>query len=172
MKAKGFTLVELSMVIAIAGILCFGAIPGLADLAARQESKNTSTSVLRSIAFAREYAIYNQTYTSICPSHDGTACEAGWGSYLIVFKDESGSGKLHSEEDILSVAHLDGGWQARWKAFGGKPQLTLTARGFTKHQNGSFYLCPNKPNVGPRKVVVNKAGRGRISTGEDKKISC
>jgi type IV fimbrial biogenesis protein FimT len=154
------------------GVLCFGAIPGLADLAARQESRNASTSVLRSIGFAREHAIHNSTYASICPSRDGIACDGRWGSHLIVFEDEAGSGKLESEEDVLSVAHLGDDWQIRWKAFGGKSQLTLTARGFTIHQNGSFHLCPGRSNLEPRKIVVNKAGRGRISSGEGNKVSC
>lgn len=172
MKQNGFTLIEMLAVIAILGILCFGAIPGLADLAAGQEEKNASTGVLRSITFAREHAIHNSTYASICPSQNGIACAASWGSYLLVFEDKAGSGKLESEEAVLLVTQLGSDWKTRWKAFGGKPQLTLTARGFTRHQNGSFYLCPDKSNLKPRKIVVNKAGRARISTGESKKISC
>ncbi|MCW8196106.1 prepilin-type N-terminal cleavage/methylation domain-containing protein [Proteobacteria bacterium 005FR1] len=171
MDSKGFTVIELLAAIAIATIVCFGAIPGMAGILEREQARSATGAMLRSLNFAREHAIYNNTFVSICPSQNGRACEPRSGNYLIVFEDDSGSGKLKSGEQILSVAHLGEKWQTRWRAFGGKPHLTLTAQGFTKHQNGSFHLCPvDSPEEG-RRLIVNKAGRGRLGTDREK-ASC
>lgn len=166
MKTKGFTLLELLSALSIAVIVGFVGLPGLCKLIDRETATAVTNGVVAALAQARADAAVNKIQVSICASSDGLTCATRWGSQLLVFRDPGGEGELEETRDILRTVELESGWKIRWSAFGHKSQLTLTPQGYTKHQNGSFYLCPADGQMS-RVIVVNKAARARLAPDED-----
>lgn len=166
MKTKGFTLMDLLIVISIFSIVLFAGMPGLTQLVEKEKVGASSRTVQQALALAREAAVLANMPVSICTSMDGMVCEKKWGSQLVVFRDPGGTGQLKNSDQVLQILPLEAGWQVRWSAFGNKPQLTLNGQGYTQHQNGSFYLCPTTDKGLGRRIAVNKAGRGRVVPDE------
>jgi type IV fimbrial biogenesis protein FimT len=105
-KARGFTLLELIMVISIVGIL---AAVGTASFKYLTTSNRIATEInglLGDMQFARSQAIKIGTFVSVCPSTDSASCtgSATWGTGWIVFLDYNGNGTFDSGTDkVLRV---------------------------------------------------------------------
>ena len=82
---RGFSIVELMVVLAVAAILLVVGTPSLRDAIRRNKVSAASNALLADIAYARSEAINRGNIVSICPSADqknctanGTAYENGW----------------------------------------------------------------------------------------------
>jgi type IV fimbrial biogenesis protein FimT len=80
---RGFTLVELMVVIAMVGILAMLAVPGWEAVQTRTAIRTLVNDYTSSLAFARSEAVRQNTPVTVCPSNNGTVCtdsnvEGGW----------------------------------------------------------------------------------------------
>lgn len=87
-RQRGFSLVELMVVIVVAAILLAIAVPSFRDLMHRSQVSSASNELLASLVYARDEAITRGQLVSMCPSTDnGTSCaggstfESGWMVY-------------------------------------------------------------------------------------------
>ena len=74
---KGITLVELIIVLTIAGVLAALAAPGMQRFVASNRLTTQVNDLLADISTARSEAIKRNTITGICTSTSGTSCTAG-----------------------------------------------------------------------------------------------
>lgn len=167
-KVKGFTVIDLMITLSLVSIVLGFSVPSFTTMADKASLRNATTQVVHSVAVAREYAIINNSYTSICPTEDGISCVKKWNRRFMVYEDLNGNGKQEGNETkVVFIYDVSNKWNVAWKAFGRKSQITFTPEGFTAHQNGSFTICPaNKIELG-RTVIVNKPGRARIGADDD-----
>jgi type IV fimbrial biogenesis protein FimT len=99
--SKGFTLMELLMVISITGIL---AAVGTASFKYVSRSNRTSSEInglLGDLQFARSQAIKTGSFVTICPSSTGTTCTGNstWTGGWIIFLDFNGNGTVDTATD-------------------------------------------------------------------------
>jgi type IV fimbrial biogenesis protein FimT len=165
-KIKGFSLIELLIVIAILGILLALATPGFQDTI---ESANTNTQVkvmLTTLNLARSEAIKRKQDVSVCATSDGADCDAGnWSEGWMVFVDNNGdangaSGSVDAGDVVIRV----------FDTLGAGSTATLTVNMISYNSLGfsatggvqTFLICPATNNAAnARSIEIGPSGRGR-----------
>ena len=107
MHNKGFTLIELMVIIAIVSIILAIAIPSLTGFATATRVSAQANEFIASVSFARSEAVKRNGTVSLCPSSDGASCasstknwSAGWivsladGTVLRVYTGSTGGATL------------------------------------------------------------------------------
>lgn len=73
-RNRGFTLIELMVVLAIAAILLTVGVPSFRDLMIKNRLSGQIQEFYNAINFARSEAIKRGNFVSICKSSDGSTC--------------------------------------------------------------------------------------------------
>jgi type IV fimbrial biogenesis protein FimT len=90
--SRGFTLVELLVTIAVAGVLLAIAVPNFAELMRNNRSEASANELVAALNVARVEAVKRGKRVSLCPSANGTSCSGtAWQSGWIVFVDGAAS---------------------------------------------------------------------------------
>ncbi len=163
----GFTLIELMVTIAVAGILMGIGIPSFSQLITSNRLTTNINELVTSLTFARSEAIKRGQPVTLLKT--GAEWESGW----TVFTDLNGNGVLdNGDNDILlkNYAALPSNYTLR-STPGYANSLTYQATGIS--QNGSFVLCDNTdgnnaPEANTAKVaIINSVGRVRMGMDTD-----
>jgi len=168
MRAKGLTLIELLIVIAIISILASLAAPSFNELV-RKQHVNGEANVLFSLVYlARTEAIKRNSVVTICKSNDANQCAGTWTDGWIVFQDNDKDGSRDLGEILISSGTIGNNYQLSWSAFGSNNYIRFTSNSLTLSQNGTFKLCPNDGDIRfARAVVISKTARVRMPQDDD-----
>ncbi len=175
--SRGFTLSELMLTIAVAGILAAVAIPNMRDFIRNNRLTAGANDLLRSMQLARSEAIKQRMNVVVCasadPQSDTPACGddtsfAGW----IVFADENSNWEFEATERILerhplldstiSVVHDEDGIVSY-----GPSGFANTAGAKTPTRN--VVMCDARgnrqvaDNSTARAIVIEPTGRSRAT---------
>ena len=134
---RGFTLVELMMVLAIAAILVTVAIPSFSTVIKNNRLTTFTNSLVGSLILARSEAVRRGLPVSVCASSSGSQCtsttwEQGW----IVFTDGSTAGTVDGSDTVLRVQQQFGG-DVAVAASAGSNHVRYAATGFLAADCGS-----------------------------------
>lgn len=99
--ARGFTLVELMVTVAVLAILLGVAAPSFTSMTRRNRLTAAANELVATLQLAKMEAIRRNSRVVLCPSTDGSACSGGDWSRLIVFVDASGNGDKESSETVV-----------------------------------------------------------------------
>ena len=140
MRSRGFTLIELVVVMTISAILVAAAIPSFIWLNARTRAANASNSLLASFELARSEAIRRNMNVSVCRVEDPTlaapVCSSAavgaiagddWATGWVVFAKTSGDGLFGTfggGDTVIKAEQIIGGANPRVViASSGAPQF-------------------------------------------------
>ncbi len=103
--SKGFTMVELIIVVVIIGILATIGFPSFQSFIANQQLTTTANNLQAFIQVARSESVKKSEYVVICPSADQTSCasSSSWTPSWIMFEDLDKNGDLDTDDKILKV---------------------------------------------------------------------
>ncbi len=144
---RGFTIIEVLVVIAVAGVLLALATPSMARFVAEWRVKDAANSIIGQLRLARVEAIRTSRPVILCPSASGGAsCAAStateWKDGWLLFVDNDNSGTYASSKDKLL-----------------KKQGPLKGlAGLTKNQDGYLTFWPTG-------IMRLSAGTSRLSIG-------
>lgn len=169
----GFTLLELMIALAIAGIALILGIPTLLEIMVENRINTVVMNLNKDIVSARSYAVNYETTITICHLNSSSECDNNWQQGYTVFVDNDGNGifsantdqKLFIREAITSGDSLtfsDG--NSLQFQFDGTPVTN-----FTNNEQGLFKYCPSvdNPELYSRAVIIGLSGRPRASADID-----
>ncbi|NMG45792.1 prepilin-type N-terminal cleavage/methylation domain-containing protein [Aromatoleum toluvorans] len=167
---RGYSLVELMIVLAIVGVISAIAAPSFARLLAETRVGDASSDLFAAVLQTRSEAMKRHQRVVLCVSPDGADCgsEGGWEQGWIVFEDGNENGRREAEEPLMRAGEVragrvgisgDGsvGRYVSYVASGRTQQLTTGA-----WQAGTLTICSEGI---ARKIIINRVGRPRIAKG-------
>ena len=176
-NSKGFTLLELFIIIGILGLTMAFAAPGLSTMIANGRISGDASDFVAALQFAKAEAVARVNPVMICKKNtDSTGCIASgdWSQGWIVFSDNNGNGGMNagSGETILLVHDaLDGRI-----TFGGTTNvvdsITFRPSGTSSvTATEALIICDDRGfDSSARGILVTMTGRGTVmkapETGE------
>lgn len=166
----GYTLVEVSVVVAIVALLIALAGPSIGAFRAKQQLRTVTDSIFSSLLFTRQEAIMRNVRVVMCKSGDGKQCvkTGGWEQGWIVFQDLNNNATVDIADTVLLRQSGD-----RMAKITSKTTISnyvsYTGLGVSAHTSGAFQsgtmtVClPSKFPVELRNIVVSPGGRARVN---------
>lgn len=162
----GFTLIELSTTLAIAGILLTVAVPAMQDMVTNNRLITYVNILVGDFYLVRSEAVKRGEPVTICQSSDGETCtnSSAWGGGWIVFTDPDGDRIVNGGDTILRIQQpFPDNITMKFTAFGSTKNVTYFPTGTTKDRNGTFTFCDPRGSANARAVILSKTGRVRTS---------
>jgi type IV fimbrial biogenesis protein FimT len=167
-RRRGFTLLELMVALAVAGILLGVAVPGLGAWISEQELQDRADALQHALDVARSEAIKRGGRVDVCPG--AGSCAGGampWEGGWAVVDDAA---RPPGSAPIARERRASAGITIR----GNRPvadYVSYTSLGHARRfdgalQMGTFTLCRSGQRV--RKVVLASSGRARTETSTER----
>lgn len=160
--SSGLTLLELTITLAVLGLLCVIALPGFRQTLDRQRA-STARQVLSShLALARLAAIQRNESILVCPSIDGLACSGdrhGWARGWIIQRAGKDGVALAAAGAPLRQHRLDYPPSFTIRSTPGRAHVRYMPDGRAWGTNLTLQVCVGAELLA--EVVVNNSGRVR-----------
>ncbi|MDN5939781.1 MAG: GspH/FimT family pseudopilin [Salinisphaera sp.] len=140
---SGFTLVELLITLAVAGVLLTVAVPSYRLLFAHSHNASLTTTLLADLRFARSEALTRGLRVSLCRSADGARCsdQGGWHQGWLVFANPDGDDQREKHEPLLRVHRAT---QSGVRLIGNRyvsSHVDFDSQGFAQGTAGTITAC-------------------------------
>ncbi len=161
-KLSGFTLVELMVVVAIAGMVMAFAIPAMGTFIKNERLVTQINTLVGHLAYARSEAVTRRQQVILCASSPPlTSCSGtNWADGWILFIDADNDSTFDAGELILRAkAPLEGIGTTLVSTAGS--MVIYDNRGFSPNANGVFSLCDDRGAAHVKSISITNTGRVR-----------
>ena len=162
-NVRGFTLTELLITLAIAGILATLGAPAMGNLLTHTRDADAAAAVANTLRHARSVAVMRGARVLVCPSRDGTRCtpDAEWQHGWLVAADADRDGQPDAGQPPIAVRQaLSGG--TRVVTSTGRRTLAFQPSGSAGGSNVTFTVCHTASQAG-QSIIVANSGRVRVA---------
>lgn len=170
MRSRGFSLIELMTVVAIAAIVLAIGVPALQGLVQGQRLSAAASSLYSSLSLARSEAIKRGARVDVLPA-DGSNWASGWTVYV----DENGDGKLDADDTVVLVRPALPDGIVASTTFS-QSNISYVGSGRTRTNNSAQAFLAGRVRLTAggqgREVVVNALGRVRLCRTSGKSENC
>jgi type IV fimbrial biogenesis protein FimT len=161
-KQRGFTLVELMVVVAVVAILASAALPSFSDLLSRQRVSVEANRLLGDLQYARAEAVTRHHEVVVCPASRQSCVGGGdWSRGWMVFVDGNENGQRDGNDLVLKVGQS--GQIGRLYSSSARPRVRFKPDGSAGGNNATITVCSNDASRA-RAIIVSNPGRSRVST--------
>ncbi len=162
---RGFTLIELSMALAIATIVFALAASAVGALADRARIARLQTELSAVFVDSARQAVAGGVAVVLCPSgsaRPGCADGFDWSDGWLAFADRDGDRHFSNGDAALIRAGPPGGG-LRLLTSRGRPKIVFQPDGDSAGSNATFVFCSKRGRAGT--LMLSNAGRFRIAQG-------
>lgn len=100
----GFTVLEMMLVLSVAGVLLATAVPSMTQMVIRNRLQTQASSLMTDMMYARAEAARVGVNVTLCPSSNGTSCSGtDWKLGRIVFIDAGAPNTVDGTDRVLRV---------------------------------------------------------------------
>lgn len=163
-RFSGFTLIELALVLALAGLVLSASLPGFRRLQAEWQVQRAARSLLVALHHTRSAAATRFEPVALCQTDAAQRCigttrtaAAGW--RVFVDRVPSATPRLDAGDDLLAEASLPASLQLT-----GTRTAVLYRRGARAGTTATLLVCDVQRRAPPRAVIVSQTGRPRASS--------
>ncbi len=160
--AGGYSLYELIITVSIVALVLSLGVPSFGKILADHRLKVEVDAIFHAIHLARKESIVRRRAVTLCPSHDGQNCAAGfdWSAGWIMFvnRDRDAPATRDADEPLLQRFSVSS-----------HNQVTANRRSFSfrttalRATNGTLIFCDRARRASPRALIVSYTGRPRVS---------
>lgn len=170
-SSKGYSLVELAVVVAIVGVLSAIAVPSFARLLTATRVGDASSDLFSAVIQTRSEALKRRHRVILCPSADKQDCAdtVEWNPGWIMFEDANDNGRHEVEEPLLRIGEARYSRIRIWGDASVGRYVSYVATGRTQQlatsawQAGTLTVCSEGV---ARKIIINSVGRPRMARAE------
>ena len=187
-KQNGMTIIELMIVIAIAGVLVGLAIPSMRAILDNQRLSAANNDLISSMIIARSEAVRQKKHVTVCASADGINCNAGaagianWSNGWIAFANTSSTTLTRNvaTEPLISVFSAPKGISSLTLTVNNGAPSLLSYRpngalgSVASNQEKLFTVCDSRGSANASATLVSRTGRPKTQkTGfADAALNC
>ncbi len=159
-KESGFTLLELMVTVAIAGIVMAFAVPSMESFIKNERLTTQINTLVGHLAYARSESVTRRQQVILCASSNMTSCQGtNWAAGWILFIDADNNSSFTAGEQILRVKQLLKGSNTLVSSTGSN--IIYDNRGFSPNSNGTFSLCDDRGAAFMKSISISNTGRVR-----------
>ncbi len=165
-RTVGFTLVELSVALAVLALMTAIAIPSLQDFRVHQQVNATMNMLASHFASARMTAIAHGVPVVVCPSEGTGTCREStdWRGHWLSFRDPDGNRQPDEDIDIYRNDSVPEDPHIRIMSTRGRQHVRYQPSGMSYGTNLTIRICYDDRVAGS--VVLNSTGRARTVRGD------
>lgn len=157
--ARGFTLLELIIVLIISMLLITIGIPGFQTLIQNNRLSAVGNAIKNNILFARNQSVSYLNYVTVCPL-ENNVCGNNWINGMDVFIDSANYGTYDSGEVLLKIGDK---FNSNDTLVFPTTRITFTPDGHITGSSAKFRYCTGDERVG---VSIAYSGRSKIIAGD------
>lgn len=166
-QQHGFTLAELLLALAIAGILSMGATSLWQQVSQASYRATAINRLVGAFRLARNNAITQGRLTTICPLNQQQRCSNNWQLPIVVFSDPGNQRRLSANSQVIrQLPALEHG---RFVVKPGRKRYFQFDPDGTSHGTlGHVTYCPGSQDLTlAAQLVLSRVGRVRLSEDRD-----
>lgn len=166
-RQNGFTLMELLTTMAVAALLASMAVPSFTTLSLNSKRVSSTNELVSAMHYARSSAVLRNARFTVCPTSNGTACEAvGWNQGWLAFADLNSDQAVNFGETVsrsglgaagLSVVSAEFPNFFIYRSNGRVMGAVATTN------TGNFTICDRRGANHARVIIIDTSGRPRLS---------
>lgn len=164
-QVRGFTLLELMVTVAIAGIVMAVTLPSLTQMVRVTRQKGVASDFFIDVMLARVEALKRARSVTICPTADDATCvgsASGWTNRRLIFVDQDSNGTFSGSDVLIKVSESVKNGITVTDA-SGTPSAWLRFRPVGVVVGGARTFDVAATSVSTRKVCVRATGQVSVS---------